>query len=100
MEAVKKYIDNLRKKFGCRSYAKLAEFLGITKGTIMRLNRGGGGHKLHVAYTLLSLSFDEMSKNGQRRVLEKYHSLLYKNANITQSKKETDELPRQEKQID
>jgi len=84
---MRKYLDNIKKRLGLRSYQKLADFLGVTKDAIMKWNRGDGKRSSHIAYILLSLCFDEMSKNGTRRVIEKYHSLLYKNANITNQEK-------------
>ena len=81
---LKKYLDNIRSRFGLGSYSKLAVFLGATRDAIMKWNRGDGRRSYHIAYILLSLCLDELSDQQVERVLDKYHSLLYKNVKITE----------------
>lgn len=76
---MKKFIDNIKNKLGFKSYPKLAELLGITKASIMRLNQGAGSRKLQIAYTLFSLCLDEMSDSERRELLDEYHACLYRN---------------------
>jgi len=75
---MREFIDNIKDKLGFKSYPKLAELLGITKDTIMKLNQGAGGRKLQIAYTLFSLCLDEMSELQRRKLLDEYHALLYR----------------------
>ena len=75
---MKEYIDNIKNKLGFRSYPKLAELLGVTKDTIMKLNQGAGSRKLQIAYTLFSLCLDEMSEVQKRKLIAEYHALLYR----------------------
>lgn len=80
---MKKYLDNIKEHLELRSYQKLADFLGVTKDAIMKWNRGEGKRSSHIAYIMISLCYDELGEKGVERVIEKYHSLLYKNVNIT-----------------
>jgi len=80
---MKKYLDNIQEHLGLKSYRKLADFLGATRDAVMKWNRGEGRRSYHIAYILISLCFDELGEDGVKRVIEKYHSLLYKNVNIT-----------------
>lgn len=75
---MKEFIDNIKNKLGFKSYPKLAELLGVTRDTLMKLNQGAGGRKLQIAYTLFSLCLDEMSDSQRRKLLDEYHALLYR----------------------